>query len=138
MAENVETVRRAVEAINRRDIEGYLDCCTDDIELHITAIETIGGEYIGRDAIHRFWTDIADTAPDFSVVVERAESIADDCVIAFMLVNATGRASRIAVMDDARTLNLYDFRHGKISRVRVFNDRAEGLAAAGLPEDEAG
>jgi ketosteroid isomerase-like protein len=136
--ENVKTVERAVSALNARDIESYLDCCTDDIELHITSMEAIGGEYVGRDAIRRFWTDIADTSPDFSVEVERAESIADDGVIAFMLVNATGRASGIAVMDDVRTVNLYDFRHGRISRVRAFNDRAEGLAAAGLPEDEAG
>src|ERR1043165_2464479 len=111
--ENVKTVERAVSALNARDIEGYLDCCTDDIELHMTAAETVGGEYLGREAIHRFWTDIADISPDFSVEIERLESIAEDVVIAFMLVNATGRASGIVVLDDVRTLNIYDFRRGK-------------------------
>jgi ketosteroid isomerase-like protein len=72
--QNVETVERAVAALNRRDMEGYLSCCTDDIELHIMAVEAIGGEYVGRDAIRRFWTDIADVSPDFSVEIERAES----------------------------------------------------------------
>ena len=134
--QNVETVERAVAALNRRDLEGYLGCCTDDIELHITAIEALGGEYVGRDAIRRFWTDIADISPDFRVEVERAESIADDGVIAFMRVNATGRATGITVLDDIRSLNIYDFRRGKICRVRVFNDRAEGLAAAGLADGD--
>ena len=31
--ENVETVKRAVAAINQRDIDGYLACCTEDVRL---------------------------------------------------------------------------------------------------------
>ena len=31
--ENVETVHRAIAAINRRDIDGYLACCTKDVQL---------------------------------------------------------------------------------------------------------
>src|SRR5690242_16400361 len=134
--QNVETVERAVAALNRRDMEGYLSCCTDDIELHIMAVESIGGEYVGRDAIRRFWTDIADVSPDFSVEIERAESIADDGVVAFMRVNATGRTSGIAILDDVRTVNVYDFRRGKICRLRAFNDRAAGLAAAGVADGD--
>ena len=134
--QNVETVERAVAALNRRDMEGYLSCCTDDIELHIMAVEAIGGEYVGRDAIRRFWTDIADVSPDFSVEIERAESIADEGVVAFMRVNATGRTTGIAILDDVRTVNVYDFRRGKICRVRAFNDRAAGLAAAGVADGD--
>jgi hypothetical protein len=31
--ENVETVRRAISAINARDIAAYLACCTENVEL---------------------------------------------------------------------------------------------------------
>jgi hypothetical protein len=31
--ENVETVERAIAAINARDLEGYLACCTENVEL---------------------------------------------------------------------------------------------------------
>jgi ketosteroid isomerase-like protein len=31
--ENVETVRRAIAAINARDIDAYLACCTENVEL---------------------------------------------------------------------------------------------------------
>jgi hypothetical protein len=31
--ENVEVVKQVVEAINRRDIDGYLACCTEDVQL---------------------------------------------------------------------------------------------------------
>ena len=41
--ENVETVKRAVAAINVRDIDRYLDCFTEDIELHVFAFAAVGG-----------------------------------------------------------------------------------------------
>jgi ketosteroid isomerase-like protein len=54
--QNVETVKRAVGALNERDIERYLGCCTEDIELR-TPLAEVGGVYEGADAIRRFWAD---------------------------------------------------------------------------------
>jgi hypothetical protein len=31
--ENLQVVKRAVEAVNHRDIDGYLACCTEDVQL---------------------------------------------------------------------------------------------------------
>ena len=45
--ENLEVVRRAVAALNARDLDGYLACCTPDVELHIP--EVIGGIYEGPE-----------------------------------------------------------------------------------------
>ena len=135
--ENVEVVRQAVTALNERDLERYLSFCTEDVELHVRPMATVGGEYAGHEAIQRFWTDIADTSPDFHVEIEALQPSATEGVIAFMCVNATGRASGIAVMNDVPTVNVYDFRGGKIRRIRVFLDRAEALEAAGLPEQDA-
>jgi ketosteroid isomerase-like protein len=129
--ENVETVRRAVAAINARDLDAYLDCCTDDVELLTPAAE-IGGAYEGHDAIRRFLTDISDTSPDFHLEIERAEATADDQVVAFMRVSASGRASGIAVMTDSPTINVYDFAGSKIRRIRIFLDRREALDELGL------
>jgi ketosteroid isomerase-like protein len=132
--EDVETVKRAVAAVNARDIDRYLDCCTEDIELHVFAFAAVGGVYIGRDAIQRFWTDIADTAPDFRLEIERLEEIAGDRVLASMRISATGRASGISVADQSPGTNVYDFAGGKIRRVRAFRERREALEAAGLSE----
>ena len=51
--ENVETVGRAIAAINARDIHGYLACCTDDVELR-TPLAELGGVYQGAVGIERF------------------------------------------------------------------------------------
>jgi ketosteroid isomerase-like protein len=130
----MQTVKRAVAAVNARDIDRYLGCCTEDIELHFVAMEALGGIYIGRDAIQRFWTDIADTAPDFRLEIERLEQIAPDQVLAYTRVSATGRASGLSVADDSPGTNVYDFAGGKIRRVRIFRDRRQALEAVGLSE----
>jgi ketosteroid isomerase-like protein len=129
--ENVEAVRRAVAAVNDRDIDRYLANCTEDIELR-TPLAAIGGAYEGPDAIRRFFADIEDAAPDFRLDLERVEAIDEDRVLAFLHLNASGRTTGIPTPAD--TTNLYDLVDGKISRVRIFLDRQEALEAAGLQE----
>src|SRR5215213_1566703 len=92
--ENAEIVERAVAAVNERDIDGYLACCTDDIELR-TPLAAISGVYDGPDAIRRFFADIQDTSPDFHIDLERVKAIGADRVIAFLRTTSSGRASGI-------------------------------------------
>ena len=129
--ENVEVVRRAVAAVNRRDIDGYLACCSDDVQL-FTPLADVTGVYEGPDGIRRFFADVGDTGPDFQLTIEPVEAIGPDRVLTFMLVTATGRASGIP--QDPRTGNVYYFAGGKIERIQIFIDRAKALEAAGLSE----
>ena len=127
--ENVETVGRAIAAINARDIHGYLACCTENVEL---LLPMAGSEYFGADGIKRFFTDIEDIGPDFRIEVQHVQTIDDSNAIAFLRIGATGRAS--GIVTGAESANVYDFIDGKISRVRIFLDRAEALKAVGLGE----
>ena len=129
--ENVEIVKRAVAAINQRDIDGYLACCTKDVQL-ITPIAEVAGSYDGPDGIRRFFTDIGDAGPDFKITIEHLEAIGPDRVLALGRNTATGRASGIPT--EAATGNVYDFAGGKIQRIRIFFDREQALEAAGLRE----
>jgi ketosteroid isomerase-like protein len=129
--ENVEIVKRAVAAINQRDIEGYLACCTDDVQLTTPTVE-VGGTYDGPDGIRRFFTDIADASPDFKIVIESLEAVGADRVLGFMRVTGTGRASGIPIENP--TGNVYDFADTRIHRIRIFFDRNQALEAAGLSE----
>src|SRR4051812_36064982 len=90
--ENVEIVKRAIGAVNDRDIDGYLACCTEDVEMR-TPLASIGAVYEGVDAIRRFFADIQDTVPDFRVELERLDAIEQSRVLAFVRITATGRAS---------------------------------------------
>jgi uncharacterized protein (TIGR02246 family) len=127
--ENVETVERAIAAINARDIEAYLACCTENVEL-LTPI--VGAQYLGADGIRRFFTDIEDAGPDFRIEVQRVRAIGDSNALALLRVGSTGRAS--GIVTGAETANVYDFVDGKIGRICIFLDRDEALKAVGLEE----
>jgi ketosteroid isomerase-like protein len=131
--ENVEVVERAIAALNERDIDRYLGCCTQDIEVQ-TPWADIGGVYEGSAAIRRLLADIEDAGPDFRLEIERLESIGVDQVLGFLRATASGRASGAAIVDDLPTANIYDFADGKIRRIRIFRDRQEALEAVGLSE----
>jgi ketosteroid isomerase-like protein len=129
--ENVETVGRAIAAINARDIDAYLACCTENVEL-LTPLAAVGGEYLGSDGIRRFFTDLEDVGPDFRIEVERVQAVGENNVIVFMRTSATGRTS--GIVNGTESTNAYDFIEGKISRIRIFLDRDEALKAVGLEE----
>ena len=59
--QNLEIVERAVAAVNERDLDAYLACCTDDVEL-ATPLEGVAGVHTGAVGIRRFFSDIGDTA----------------------------------------------------------------------------
>jgi ketosteroid isomerase-like protein len=134
--ENLDAVKRAVAAINQRDIDGYLACCIEDVQL-ITPV--VGGTYDGPDGIRRFFADLADATPDFALAIERLQAVGEDQVLALMRLTASGRASGIRTGWEAgnryiETGNVYDLADGKIKRIRVFSDRNQALEAAGLRE----
>jgi ketosteroid isomerase-like protein len=128
---NVEVVRRIVAALNARDLEGYLACCTEDVELH-TPVEVLVGVHEGPEGIRRWFADIEDAGPDFHIDLRGVKAIGGDQVLAFCHVASTGRASGIPVTME--TANIYDLIDGKISRVRIFLDHGEALKAVGLEE----
>jgi ketosteroid isomerase-like protein len=127
--ENVETVGRAIAAINARDIDAYLACCTENVEL---LMPLAGAEYLGADGIKRFLTDIEDIGPDLRIEVERVQAMGDSGVLALVRTRSTGRAS--GIVTSAESANVYDFIGGKISRIRIFLDRDEALKVVGLEE----
>jgi ketosteroid isomerase-like protein len=129
--ENVQVVERAIAAVNERDVDGYLACCTDDIELH-NQVTALTGPYAGPDGIRRFFSDIEDAGPDFLIDVERVEPVGANRVLAFVRVHVSGRTSGVPMEFDAG--NVYDFADGSIRRVRIFTDRAQALEAVGLRE----
>jgi ketosteroid isomerase-like protein len=129
--ENVETVGQAIAAINARDIDAYLACCTENVEL-LTPLAPLGAEYVEADGIRRFFTDIEDVSPDFRIAVQSVQAVGDSNVIAFIRTSSTGRASGIAT--GTESTNVYDFIEGKISRIRIFLDPDEALKAVRLEE----
>jgi len=130
--ENARLVERAIAAINARDIEGDLACCTENVKLE-TPMAAVGGVYEGIDGIRRYFADIEDAAPDFRIELDGVEVVDRKRVLAFLRISSTGRASGIRMAPPPLT-NVYDLIDGKLSRIRIFLDRQQALKAVGLEE----
>jgi ketosteroid isomerase-like protein len=143
--ENLDLVERVVAAVNERDVDGYLACCTDDIKLR-TPWAGVEGVYEGPEAIRRFFADLQDWAPDFRLTIDRAEPIGATRVLVLLRASLSGRASGlpgVAMSGGLRdapaarelsTGTVYDFAGGKVTSIRVFLDRDQALEAVGLSE----
>ena len=128
--ENVEVVNRAITAINERDVDAYLALCTPDFEL-INPVAQIDGPARGEQGIRGFFDGISEGTARFELEVERLQPLDDDRVLARLTLH--WESERGFRQKDPLT-NLYDLDGGRLSRVRVFRERAEALEAAGLAE----
>jgi ketosteroid isomerase-like protein len=127
--ENVEIVRRVVAALNARDLEGYLACCREDVELRLPVV---AGVYEGPEGIKRWFADIEDAGPDFHLDLRGVKATGANQVLVFTHVASTGRASGVPLtMENAI---IYDLIDRKIRRIRIFLDQSEALRAVGLEE----
>jgi ketosteroid isomerase-like protein len=128
--ENIEVVRRAISAINERDVDAYLALCQPDFEL-INQLTPIEGSNRGENGIRSFFDAIHEGTTRFEMEVERLRPLDDNRVLGYLTLQM--ESERGYQRTQALT-NLYELEAGKLSRVRVFNDRAEALEAAGLSE----
>jgi ketosteroid isomerase-like protein len=136
--ENVEVVRRMLQAFNDRDIEAVVAECDASVEWAEWAEQLIPGVdplYFGHEGVRRWWTAaVLGVGEDLGSLEERLVGLkeADDTVIASVRVAGEGKSSGLRVQMHLHMV--VTFRHGKVVRWQVFQTLAEALAAAGLRE----
>lgn len=140
---NVEIVRRVFavferfEGDSRRAIlsEGAAEVFDPDVALARIGDEfgDLAGEWRGlaeaRAALLEFWDEFEDMRTE----AERFIDLGDRVLV---LIKQTGRGRRSGVVVEHDAANLVVLRDGKIIRWEGYWDRATGMRAAGLDEDE--
>ena len=129
--ENVEIVREANAAFNRRDLDHWIEFFDPEIEYHDTPEFPDGGMHLGREGFRRHVESYLDAWSDASVEVD-ARAVGKQ-VVGRVRYTGAGMASGIEV-ETPEFGALYDFRAGRIRRVRQFTTYADALEAAGLRE----
>jgi ketosteroid isomerase-like protein len=128
--ENVEIVRRALEAINRGDLEGALSHAAPDFEYD--QVRAIG---MDRGIFDRAgWQRLAE---EFSDAWESAIYHADEFIDGgeHVVTPFTNRLrGRDGIEVQARGVWLWTFADGVLARVTLYQERQEALKAAGLSE----
>jgi ketosteroid isomerase-like protein len=129
--ENVEMVREANAAFNRRDLDHWIEFFDPEIEYHDTPDFPGSGVHQGREAFRRHVESYLDAWSDASVETD-ARAVGRQ-VVGRIHYTGAGRATGIEV--ETREYGaLYDFRAGRILRVRQFATYADALEAARLSE----
>ena len=130
--ENVELVRKAVDAVNRGDIDEVLAFIGADAELHSAIIGGAEGNvYRGHDGFRKWFAESKASFEWLDTELTEFRTV-DDRVIAFGRVYARGRESGLEL--DSETGWVYRVRGGKVVKAEGFLSRVEALEAAGLSE----
>jgi ketosteroid isomerase-like protein len=132
--ENVETVREALVAYNRGDLDAFLDeYWTDDIDYRaVEGAPDDHGPIHGKAEMRAYLQDWFDTFDDLKIEPLEVIDAGQDQAVA--VVRFGGRAKLSGVEVDLTFAALYTVRDGKVARGREYWTRAEALKAAGLTE----
>jgi ketosteroid isomerase-like protein len=129
--ENVETMRAALEAFNRRDGESFDALLAEDAEIVPVRAGLEGTTYRGPDAATQYCAAVEKSWQDLEWEIEDLRD-RGDMVIALGHIRGQGRGSGAAI--DSRAGWVAHFRDGLIARFQTYADRMKALEAAGLSE----
>jgi uncharacterized protein len=130
--ENVEIVRRSLDAFNRGDVEATLADVHPEVE-GIDDPRVPGGRTLGRSKteVKRYFKSLSRYWESVRLVPERFVDLGDDVLI---LGRMTARTRRGGPEIQRQLDQLITLRDGKIIRNRIFSTRDEALEVAGLRE----
>jgi ketosteroid isomerase-like protein len=129
--ENVELVRKAYEAFNRRAPDALADLCAPDVEFTSLMAESEGGVYRGREGIREFFQQQDEAfdriTAEIMEIVDRGEIL-----VVSIAFRAHGRGSGVPVEQHSwQALRVHE---GRGIWWGFFRTRAEALEAAGVGE----
>lgn len=128
--ENVELVYRAFDAFNRRDLDANLALMDDDVESLPRAV-AMEGSYHGHEGTRRWWEDLLDVFPDFTVQVVEVRDLGDVTLAALRVL---GHGAGSDTPTEEAIWHVARWRRGKCIWWRTFSTSDEALEAAGLRE----
>jgi ketosteroid isomerase-like protein len=131
--ENVEAHNRAIEALNRRNIEAMLENFDSEVEWHPATQASFGGEpvYRGHEGVRALFRDFYAAFAELHIEPSEVRDLGDR-TLAIGRMRARGGGS--GAETESSWGSLAEYRNGKAVRIWTFLDREEALEAAGLSE----
>jgi len=129
--ENLEIVRRAADAFNRRDLATLLRDFDQEAEWvedqRYPGAETFRGPSGVERSLRKWW----DAWGELTMTIDDTIDLGDRVVVGGR-VHARGHDSDVAL--EAPFGGVYEFREGRVMRVQILGSRDEALEAASLTE----
>jgi ketosteroid isomerase-like protein len=128
--QNVEIVKRALEAFSRSEADAFADLTTDDVEWKTGLGAVEGGEiFHGREGVETYFARLGSAWDEFRFIPDEFRD-RDDIVLVLGRLEGRGRGGGVPV--DSPVGAVWDLRAGKVWRLRAYLDRAEASEVAGL------
>jgi ketosteroid isomerase-like protein len=134
--ENVEAVRRVIDAHDRGDFATVFAAYDPDIEWHLTPGWATASDfepvYHGHEGVRAFWREWFAAWETASFEYEELIDAGDN-VVAILSQHVRGRTSGVELEWNAYG-QVWTIRDAKVVRVEFFPTRGEALEAVGLQE----
>jgi ketosteroid isomerase-like protein len=130
--ENVELIRQTIDAVNRRDLDGYLALMDNEVEA-VSRIVAVEGGLHGHAGIRRWWEEWLSAFPDYKIAIDGIRDLGD-VTIAAARASAHGAGSEVPLQDTIWIAGRW--RQRKCVWWRVCYTEQEALEAAGLSEQD--
>jgi len=131
--ENVEIVRRGLEAWQRDDFDSWLATLDPGMEWHTGFERLVAGTesfYRGHEGMRRAWRVYRTEFEEFQVEAQELRDVGDDRVVLLGRFRWRGPASGIAT--ESPLGMVFTLRDGKIIRSLDYFSHEEALKAVGL------
>jgi ketosteroid isomerase-like protein len=131
--QNVEIVRRWVDAYNRRDIDGLIEISDPDIELQSRFV-ALESAFRGYDRIRAYFKGLEDAYAHFAVI---PTEFIDAGAAVLAVACAEWRGKQSGAEGQTPIVPAFWLRASKVFRTETFTDRGQALEAVGLSEQDA-
>jgi ketosteroid isomerase-like protein len=130
--ENVEIVRRSIEAFFEGDWELVTSAYAADVEwVEMPSLGPDASTYIGHEELRKAATSWIEMWSEYDIEVERYARRGDDVVV---LAREQGRGGSSGATVARELGEIFTVRRNEVVRVRLYGSWAEALKAAGLSE----
>jgi ketosteroid isomerase-like protein len=125
---NVETVRQAIEAYRRGELDGLLGLAREDFEVYLPPNLPNAGRYVGHDGFLTWLNQWLDAWEDFTIEIKEADPVGARHVVAMVHQSGRGKGSGIPVEMDVAYV--WDVKDGELAALQMYASREEALEAA--------
>ena len=132
--ENLELAREAIDTLNRRDLESFLETLDPDVEWHPGLAALLEGEatvYRGREEVREMFQGYFEAFADLRFEISEIRDLGDRILA---VGEMRGRGTESGVEIGSPWAYLIQVRNAKATHVRTYLDPKEALEAAGLRE----
>lgn len=126
--ENVEVVRKNVDAVNRGDVEAAVETFDPDVVFEPQRA-SVQGAYRGHAGIREWLADTRENFAAYRLDLDHRD-LGEDRVLSIGSLHFRGQGSGVETEVPIAAIAL--LRDGKVVRLKDFGDRRKALAAAGL------